>query len=159
MSVQSRPGKNKVNISQNKIPAQNAQSPSYSQTAKPGKPIPSRQNPNKKTSQVKSNIKKQKYSAYSGGEMEEAVVRKVGVLSVANIVGLVNVFIGLILGIIVTILAFLRPFLIGYGLLGKLAVIIFPISYGVVGWILGAIAGVFYNLAAKLAQGIKLYSY
>lgn len=93
--------------------------------------------------------------------MEEAVIRKIGVVSLANISGLVNAFIGLLFGIVVTIMSLLASPLtagLGFGSIGTFAIIIFPIFYGIMGFISGAVFGIFYNLAAKIGKGVKLYS-
>ena len=93
--------------------------------------------------------------------LEEATIRKVGVLSVANISGLINFFIGLIMGIFFVIMSFFLPAysaILGFGLPVYLSFIILPIAYGILGFIGGAIGAFFYNISAKIAKGIKLYS-
>ena len=93
--------------------------------------------------------------------MEEARIRKVGILSVANLSGIVNFFIGLIIGVIFTLISLLStisPTVLGLGLPIYLLIIILPIGYGIIGFIGGAIGAFFYNIAAKITKGIKLYS-
>ena len=90
-------------------------------------------------------------------EMEEARIRKIGVLSLANLMGIINFFLGLIIGIIFTLTSFLFSSSI-LGISTSLSIIILPIGYGIVGFITGAIAGFLYNIAAKITKGIKLYS-
>lgn len=94
--------------------------------------------------------------------MEEARIRKVGVLSIANISAMVNVFVGLLLGIFVTVVSLFSAASAGVlGFLGIptfLSIIIFPIVYGIFGFIGGAIGAIFYNFAAKITKGVKLYS-
>jgi hypothetical protein len=93
--------------------------------------------------------------------MEEARIKKVGVLSVANLSGMVNFFIGLLLGIIFAVTSLLVPTasaIIGFGIPTYLSVIILPIGYGIMGFIGGAIGAFFYNLSARVTKGIVLYS-
>ena len=95
--------------------------------------------------------------------VEEARIKKVGVLSVANISGVINAIIGFIFGLIFVFLSSPPTLAIpfeSFGLrsFGYLSIIIFPIIYGIVGFIGGAIGAFFYNIAAKITDGIKLYS-
>ena len=91
-------------------------------------------------------------------EMEEVRIRKVGVLSVANISGVIYAIIGFLMGLVVVILGsdILVP--LGLGTLSYLSIIILPIIYGIIGFVGGAIIALLYNLAAKITKGIKLYS-
>ena len=99
-------------------------------------------------------------------QLQEAKVAKLGVMSVANTLGLVNVMVGLLLGIIMWLISI--PFasvlnstqaLGFYGFTGPLSFLVFfPIVNGILGWIVGAIVSLFYNLASKLTKGVRLYS-
>ncbi len=94
--------------------------------------------------------------------MEEAVVRKIGVISLANMFGLMYALMGLLLGIFFLIISFTSLSTLfnslGLGSYGFLSIIIFPIGYGIAGWLSGAMFGLFYNWSAKLGKGVKLYS-
>ena len=89
------------------------------------------------------------------------VIKSVGVLSVAKIMGLMYGCMGLLLA----------PFFLLFGLIGALAgqdknpfagivgvvlAILMPIFYGVLGFIMGAIGALLYNLFAKLVGGFEL---
>lgn len=94
--------------------------------------------------------------------LEKVRIRKIGVLSFANLTGVVSFFLGLLFGIIITALFFVAPLqgLSGIYLVifGKFAVVFMPIAYGISGWISGLISGLFYNLGAKITKGIVLYA-
>ena len=103
------------------------------------------------------------------GGMEEARIRKVGVLSVANISGVINAIIGLLFGLLFILFSSLVSSvfpsgqqgtfsILSFGNFGYLSIIIFPIIYGILGFIAGAIGAFLYNIAAKITKGIKLYS-
>ena len=94
--------------------------------------------------------------------MEEARIRKRGVLSFANISAMINIFVGFILGIVVSLLSLVSPAYSGtlnsFGIPIFFSIAIFPIIYGILGFIGGAVGAVFYNLSAKITKGVKLYS-
>ena len=94
-------------------------------------------------------------------------IKRIGVLSVAKMLGAIYACIGLIGG------AFFSCFaLIGAtaafaeagseGLIGLLfgvgAIVIFPIMYGVIGFIGGLIVGFIYNVVAGWMGGIEIYT-
>ena len=102
--------------------------------------------------------------------MAEMTIRRFGVLSVAKIYGLLLFIIGLIIGVIYGL------FLILFGaamsamapggnealaggvstvVLGVIIIIGFPIMYGLMGFISGAISAVIYNIAAGVIGGVK----
>lgn len=100
------------------------------------------------------------------------VLKRVGVWSVAKFQAILMVIIGLIFGIFSTLLmSFITTLLAripgtsgastlptvgiiaGYGLL---ALIIYPILFGIIGLIGGAIGAVLYNLTAKIVGGIEM---
>jgi hypothetical protein len=97
-------------------------------------------------------------------EIQETRIRKVGILSVANLFGIVNVIVGFLIGLFLTIAALISSSLstlIGLGSFGVpayLLVLIVPILYGIMGFVAGAIMAFIYNIAAKVTKGIKLYS-
>ncbi|HEY4904694.1 MAG TPA: hypothetical protein VIH89_14570 [Candidatus Sulfotelmatobacter sp.] len=89
------------------------------------------------------------------------IVKSVGVLSMAKIMGLIQACMGLIFA----------PFFLLIGMLGSLAgqdknpfagvvgvflALLMPIMYGAIGFIVGAIGALLYNLFAKLVGGIEL---
>jgi hypothetical protein len=89
------------------------------------------------------------------------IVKSVGVLSVAKIMGLVQACLGLLFA----------PFFLLIGALGSMAgqhrtpfagifsvafALFMPFFYGIVGFITGAIGGLLYNLFARLVGGFEL---
>ncbi len=89
------------------------------------------------------------------------IVRSVGVLSVAKIMGLIYGCLGLIFA----------PLFLLFGLLGAIAgqsktplagvfgiilAVAMPVIYGLMGFITGAIGGLLYNVFAKLVGGFEL---
>ncbi len=105
--------------------------------------------------------------------MEEGLqrvrIKKIGVLSLATTFGLLGVVIGLIFGLI-----FLLVPSIGSGIqisgiststlslinaiTGYWAILVLPISYGIIMFVQGAIIALLYNLVAKVSKGVALYS-
>ena len=102
--------------------------------------------------------------------MAEMTIRRFGVLSVAKIYGLLTFVIGLIIGVIYGL------FLILFGaamsaiapsgdaalaggvstvVIGVAMMIGFPIMYGIMGFVGGAISAVIYNIASGVIGGIK----
>jgi hypothetical protein len=94
------------------------------------------------------------------------VVRRIGVLSLAKIQGTLYALLGLIIGAFFSLLAVVGAALVNavggtsgshIGMLfGVGAVIVFPILYGILGFILGLIMGGLYNLVAAMVGGIEL---
>jgi hypothetical protein len=88
-------------------------------------------------------------------------VKRLGVLSVANILGILYAIIGLILGLFIALFSTLGSTFggdfdpLGFGL-GFFSIIVFPILYGVMGWIGGVISAGLYNLVAKWVGGIQV---
>jgi hypothetical protein len=94
------------------------------------------------------------------------VVRRVGVLSLAKILGVIYGAIGLIVGFFFSIFAVLgttfgqppdlpQAPLIG-ALLGVGAIVVMPVMYGVMGFLGGLLTGAIYNAVAGVAGGIEL---
>ena len=101
--------------------------------------------------------------------MAEMTIRRFGVLSVAKIYGLLMFIFGLVFGILYGL------FLIIFGaamsalgtgrdattggvstvVIGIVLMIGIPIMYGVMGFIMGAIGALIYNMAAGLIGGVK----
>ena len=103
--------------------------------------------------------------------MTEMTIRRLGVLSVAKIQGLLMFVIGLIIGVLYGLafmvfgaaIAAMAPgnegqALGGVGSVvgGLVIMIVFPILYGFMGFIGGAIGALVYNFAAGVVGGIKL---
>ena len=103
--------------------------------------------------------------------MAEMTVRRVGVLSLAKIQGLIMFVIGLIIGVIYGLIIILLGATmsslaprsesqamggISSVVVGLLIMIGAPIFYGILGFIGGAIASFVYNIAAGIVGGIKL---
>ena len=127
------------------------------------KPVMSVKTPNKPM-QVKHHDKPM--PAKPKEQLEFVRIKKIGILSVANTMALIYVIFGLIVGIAMALSSLLigeavsiagMPSYVGT-LFGVGAIIIFPISLGIVGWIQGIIIGLFYNLSAKISRGVKLYA-
>lgn len=98
--------------------------------------------------------------------MQEVVVRKVGVLSVAIFAGILGFFIGLFKGIFLTV-AFstansmfpqINQYAGNYVSWLSNSWLIFPLADLILGFAFGAIFAFIYNISAKVFKGIKLYS-
>ncbi len=84
-------------------------------------------------------------------------VKRIGVLSLAKILGLLYTIFGLILGVLFAVLPLLGFSADETGLFfGSASIIIFPILYGIMGFIGGAITAFFYNLIAKWIGGLEV---
>lgn len=102
--------------------------------------------------------------------MAEMMVRRIGVLSLAKIQGLLMFVIGLIIGVIYGLFFMIFGAAIsqlGRGenqlaggvssvVIGLIMMIAIPVFYGVLGFVGGAISGFIYNVAAGVVGGIKL---
>jgi hypothetical protein len=103
--------------------------------------------------------------------MAEMTIRRVGVLSLAKMQGLLMFVMGLIIGVIYGLFFMLlgatMSSLAGRGegqamggistvMVGLIMMIAIPIFYGIIGFIGGAIGGFVYNVAAGIVGGIKL---
>jgi len=93
------------------------------------------------------------------------VLRRVGVLSAGKILGAMYVVLGLFFGGIFTLMSLIGATAMmaegGEGALGSVlfgvgAIIIFPIFYGVMGFISGLIGALLYNGLAGMIGGIEL---
>ncbi len=102
--------------------------------------------------------------------MAEMTIRRFSVLSVAKIQGLLMFVIGLIIGVIYGLIfmifgAAMAALLpqgegqamggLGTIVMGLIFMIAFPIFYGIVGFIGGAIGALVYNMAAGIVGGIR----
>jgi len=91
------------------------------------------------------------------------VVRRIGVVSLAKIQGVLYALLGLIIGALFSLLALvgsaIRSESSGSGfaaLFGVAAIVVFPILYGVLGFIFGLIMGGLYNLVAGMVGGVEI---
>jgi hypothetical protein len=90
------------------------------------------------------------------------VLKRVGIVSVAKINAVIGIVIGLIMGIIIGLVSTLFGSAFdmmgggGFGALGLLAIVIFPIVYGIGGFISGAVVAAIYNFIARIIGGIVL---
>ncbi len=88
-------------------------------------------------------------------------VKRLGVLSVANVSAIVSAIVGLIARLLMTLFSALASAFggdfdpMGFGL-GFFGIILFPILYGVLGWIGGVICAALYNLGARWVGGIQV---
>jgi Transmembrane domain of unknown function (DUF3566) len=89
------------------------------------------------------------------------IVRSVGVLSVAKIMGLIYVCLGVLAIPFFLLAAFVgslagadrNPFA---GAVGIVLAIFAPVIYGVIGFVAGAIGALLYNLFARLVGGVEV---
>jgi len=89
------------------------------------------------------------------------VVKSMGVMSVAKVMGLLYGCMGLLFAPIFVLLGLLgslagtdqTPFA---GIFGIVFAILMPVLYGVMGFIMGAIGALLYNLVAKWVGGFEL---
>ena len=89
------------------------------------------------------------------------IVKSVGVLSVAKIMGLIYACMGLIFAPLFLLFGMIGS-LVGQdknpfaGMVGVVLVVLMPVMYGALGFIVGAIGALLYNLFAKLVGGFEL---
>lgn len=90
------------------------------------------------------------------------MIKSVDVYSSAKISAAIYAFMGFIVGAIVTLTSLVSSAAIGgrTGVIGALfgiaAVVLFPICYGILGFICGAMGTAVYNLAAKWVGGVEI---
>jgi hypothetical protein len=90
------------------------------------------------------------------------VIRRIEPMSAAKVGGMLYALLGLLIGVIFTLISFTGMGMGGtgmgaYGMMfGAGAIIILPIVYGILGFIFCGISAAFYNLAAKLAGGLEV---
>jgi len=93
--------------------------------------------------------------------LEEVRIKKIGVLSFGTTIGMVNLFLGFLTGLLTYLssLFFAIPSLGTFDLLiGLPTLIIQPIIFGFLGFISGLIIALIYNLSGKITGGIELYA-
>lgn len=90
------------------------------------------------------------------------VVRRVGPLSFAKVTGLLYALLGLIFGACISLFSLVGSSMgsKGSGAMGMLfgvgAVIILPIFYGILGFVMSLISAALYNLVAGWVGGVEL---
>ncbi len=88
------------------------------------------------------------------------VLKKVSLLSVANVLGMMGVVWGLVIAILAIALGgLITSVLPGAGAavgVGIISIIVFPLTYGIVGFVAGVICALLYNIVAKRIGGIKI---
>lgn len=86
------------------------------------------------------------------------VIRSIGALSCAKIAGALYAVIGLIVGVCLSLFALLGGFAAGdYSpFFGAAAVVIFPILYGVFGFVMTLIVARLYNVFAGMMGGVEV---
>lgn len=94
------------------------------------------------------------------------IIRRIGVLSVAKISAAIYAAIGLIFGLFVSLFSMLGVAasmgggMHDAGMLGALfgvgAIVMMPLFYGAMGFIIGVISAFIYNLAAGFVGGIEI---
>ena len=98
--------------------------------------------------------------------MQEVLVRKVGVLSVAIFSAIIGFFIGLIQGIFLILInstvssmfPVVNQYAGNYISWISYAWVLFPLSHLILGFLFGAVFAFIYNISAKVFKGVKLYS-
>ena len=102
--------------------------------------------------------------------MNRLRIKKLGVLSVAKMQGVMGLVIGLIIGVIYGLIIIAYSLLgasilkgnsslaVGGGgvVVGIIAMIAIPIIYGIIGFIGGAIGALLYNLFAGMVGGVEI---
>lgn len=82
------------------------------------------------------------------------VIKRFGWLSVGLVFGAIYVIIGLIAGVIFFLLSLVNPENTAIG--GLAALVLFPVLYGVLGFIGGILVAALYNLVAPRVGGIRI---
>jgi hypothetical protein len=85
------------------------------------------------------------------------VLNRIGPLSAAKVVAVLYAIFGLIMGAFFSIAALFRPDAGGVGAMwGVAAVVIFPVLYGVLGFLVTLLTTWLYNVVAGAVGGIEL---
>ncbi|MBI2107820.1 hypothetical protein HYT54_01725 [Candidatus Woesearchaeota archaeon] len=89
-------------------------------------------------------------------------IKKIGILSLGKIMGILYALMGLILGAILSLISLIgsalssNGFGIFIGMFGIGAIIFLPIFYGVIGFVFGLITALLYNLVASWIGGLEI---
>ncbi len=94
------------------------------------------------------------------------IVKKVGPISLAKLQGVGGVILGLIMGILFTVVGGVASQFaekatgssasLGIAGFGAASIIIFPIMYGIIGFVSGLVSGWIYNVVAGWVGGIQI---
>jgi hypothetical protein len=96
------------------------------------------------------------------------ILQRIGVLSGAKVFGALYAGMGLIVGCIFSLIAMLQGAILGansefgamggaFGMLfGVGAIVLFPLFYGVMGFLVGALGSFIYNLVSGFVGGLEL---
>ncbi len=82
-----------------------------------------------------------------------SVLKRIGVLSFAKIYGAIGAIIGFILGLVVSLVGVAAG---SFGAFGVFSIVILPIIYGLLMFIMGAVSAFLYNVIAKRVGGVEL---
>ena len=82
-----------------------------------------------------------------------AELKRIGPVSFAKIHGLIMGLFGIIIGALYGIIAMVAPTASPLGLFG---IILFPIAYGLLGFLGGLLGAALYNLASKWVGGLEI---
>lgn len=95
--------------------------------------------------------------------MECLIIKRVGPLSFAKLSGLLYAILGLVFGGVFSLIALAGGFVPntegsgGFGaIVGVGAVVIFPILYGVMGFVMTLVGAWLYNIAAGVVGGVEV---
>ncbi len=91
------------------------------------------------------------------------IVRRVGPLSVAKVAGVLYGLMGLIFGAIISAISLVGGALAPKGdggmigmLFGAAAIVVLPIFYGLLGFVMSLVSAALYNLVASWVGGVEL---
>lgn len=92
------------------------------------------------------------------------IIRRIGPLSLAKLMGVLYALMGLIIGAIISVVSLVGGALMagqegsGFGgmLFGAAAVVVLPIFYGILGFVVTLIGAALYNLVAGWVGGVEL---
>jgi hypothetical protein len=94
------------------------------------------------------------------------IVKSVGVMSIAKIMGLLYGCMGLLASPLFLLIGLVSSManrggsgaagIFGAGLLGIVLAVLMPLIYGVMGFVIGAIGGLLYNVLARWLGGVEL---
>jgi hypothetical protein len=83
------------------------------------------------------------------------LVTKIGVFSFAKIYMIIATFIGFLVGIFLWIVEMYSPVMQGPAL-GAWSIIVFPILYGIIGLVFGALTAFLFNIASGWFGGLEI---
>jgi hypothetical protein len=90
------------------------------------------------------------------------LIRKIDPLSAGKVVGLIQALVGLIVGLFLSLIAVVgiaiggQNAFVGGLITGLGAVVMGPLSYGIMGFLAGVLGAFLYNLVSSMAGGIEL---